>query len=255
MKKALIVGINAYPQYPLNGCVNDANDWNSTLTNLGYTNTILLDSMATKSNIMNGLSWLFENTASGDSLVFCYSGHGSKVVDTSGDESNGFDEVLCSVDFFNGNYITDDELRALFSVKVKSGVTLDVFLDSCYSGTATRALASSELKARCIPGPITAGRKTKRIIDMISKLVTVVPNLNHVLWAGCKEDQTSAEAMVSGVPRGLFTYFMAKYIRQYPEYLRSALATKVQTSVRSLNVGQYPQLECTQSESSQKPFT
>ena len=157
--------------------------------------------------------------------------------------------------FFSANYITDDEHRNLFTTKVKSGVTLDVFLDSCYSGTATRALTSPELKARCIPGPITSGRKTKRIIDMIAKLVTVVPNLNHILWAGCKEDQTSAEAMVGGVPRGLFTYFMAKYIRQYPTYLRSALATKVQTSVRSLNAGQYPQLECTQSESSQKPFT
>lgn len=253
-KKAFIVGINAYPQYPLSGCVNDANDWNTTLANLGFTNSILLDSMATKANMIAGLNWLFENSVSGDVLVFCYSGHGSKVVDTSGDEVNGYDEVLCSVDFFSGNYITDDELRVLFASKIKPGVTLEVFLDSCYSGTATRALIGTDLKARCIPGPVTNGKKTKRL-TLFERLTTIVPSLNHILWAGCKENQTSAEVTINGIPRGLFTYYMANYIRQFPTYLRSALATKVQNSVKAVNINQYPQLECTSTENNQKPFT
>lgn len=244
MKRALIIGINSYPQYPLRGCVNDANDWNTTLRDKGFTNSVLLDSVATKANILAGLTWLISGAVSGDSLAFCYSGHGSKIADTTGDEIDQYDEVLCPVDFFSGNYITDDELRAVFS-SLPSGVNLDVFLDSCYSGTATRGLSNPKFASRCIPGPVTNGAKTQR-------LVTVIPNLNHCLWAGCKDDQTSVEVLVGGNYRGLFTYYATRKIRTGG--IRSFIISGIQSSVTSKNPNQVPQLECTQSESLQQPF-
>jgi hypothetical protein len=244
MKRALIVGINSYPQSPLQGCVNDANDWNTTLRVKGFTNSVLLDAVATKANIIAGLNWLVSGSVFGDSLVFCYSGHGSKVRDTNGDESDGYDEVLCPVDFFSGQYISDDNLRAIFS-KLPKGVTLDVFLDSCYSGTATRSLDFNKVTPRCIPGPLTKGAITQ-------KVVTLVPTLNHCLWAGCKNTQTSAECLVNGIPRGLFTYYAAIRIRAGG--IRSTLISSVQTSVAKKNPAQTPQLECTLAESLHQPF-
>jgi len=252
MKKALIVGINNYPQSPLRGCVNDANDWNSTLRDKGFTNLVLLDSMATKSNILSGLNWLVSGAmprsgaALGDSLVFCYSGHGSKFSDENGDETDLYDEILCPIDFFSGQYISDDDLRSIF-LTLPIGVSLDVFLDSCYSGTATRSdnLKPNKFTSRCIPGPITNGALSQRI-------VTLVPNLNHCLWAGCKDNQTSAEGVVGGVYRGLFTYYAARKIRAGG--IRSDLISSIQSSVTSKNPSQTPQLECTQTESLHQPF-
>jgi hypothetical protein len=49
-KRALCVGINDYPgaDMDLNGCVNDAMDWQSLLESRGYQVTRLLDSEATR---------------------------------------------------------------------------------------------------------------------------------------------------------------------------------------------------------------
>jgi metacaspase-1 len=241
----LIVGINAYPQYPLQGCVNDANDWNSTLLGKGFTNSVILDSSATKTTIMNGFNWLFFGAKSSDSLVFCYSGHGSRVADTSGDETDFYDEVLCPVDFFSGKYISDDELRSKFNT-LPIGVTFDVFLDSCYSGTGTRII-NEKFTPRCIPIKENKGFLRSSVI---------VPSLNHSLWSASKDNQTSVEATINGKIRGLFTYYAAKAIRLYSaSYSRSSLITSIQNSVIALNPNQNPQLECNNTENLEKPFT
>jgi hypothetical protein len=230
MKKALIIGINAYPTAPLQGQVNDANAWNSTLLNKGFTNSVILDSGSTKAAIMSGLDWLFTGAHSGDSLVFCFGGHGSRLSDGSGDEADQYDEILCPVDF-PAQYINDDEIRAKFGA-LPAGVTLDVFMSTCYSGTSTRA-----------PAPIL-------------KMTTVVPGLNHCLWAACKDSQTSIEVTVNGVKRSLFGYYAEKAIRLYSNYYsRATLITSIQNAVKAVNPNQEPQLECTQAESAQKPFT
>ena len=230
MKKALIVGINAYPTAPLQGMVNDANAWNLTLLAKGFTNYVILDSGATKAAIMSGLDWLFAGAKSGDSLVFCFGGHGARLSDISGDEADRFDEILCPTDFPN-QYINDDEIRAKFNT-LPAGVALDVFMSMCYSGTSTRA-----------PEPIL-------------RTTTIVPGLNHCLWAACKDSETSKECTVNGVKRSLFGYYAEKAIRLYSgSYSRAALITSIQNAVKAVNPNQTPQLECTTSESTQKPFT
>jgi hypothetical protein len=59
MKKALCVGINAYADKPLNGCVNDANDWAELLVghfDFPRSSVVLLtDKGATKRAIVQGL--------------------------------------------------------------------------------------------------------------------------------------------------------------------------------------------------------
>lgn len=47
----------------------------------------------TKQNILNAVKWLVSDAKAGDSLWFSYSGHGTQVVDTDGDEDDGYDEA------------------------------------------------------------------------------------------------------------------------------------------------------------------
>jgi metacaspase-1 len=247
MKKALIVGINAYPApNTLHGCVNDANDCKATLEVRGFACTMVLDAQATKVGILAGLNALVNGAQSGDSLVFAYSGHGSQVRDVSGDETDGWDEVVCPVNW--PQYISDDDLRSIFN-RLPAGTTLDVFLDSCHSGTGTREILESGIMIKALPPLIgkrhKKGKKTKAIV--------LVPNLNHCLQAGCADNQTSAEVSIGGVPRGAFTYYEMKAIRA--GYTRAAAITYTEQRLMALGLNQTPQLEATQSESTQMPFT
>ncbi len=70
-------------------------------------------------------------------LIFHYSGHGSQVADVSGDEIDKKDETICPHDFAEAGMIKDDDFRSMLR-DLPEGVNLDVFLDSCHSGTGTR---------------------------------------------------------------------------------------------------------------------
>ena len=80
-RKALLVGINAYHDGALRGCVNDVIRVNQVITHhFGFTkNTdkrMLVDASATSANILNRLEWLVDDAQAGDVLFFHYSGHG-----------------------------------------------------------------------------------------------------------------------------------------------------------------------------------
>ena len=90
-KKALCIGINDYPgtASDLSGCVNDARDWAKELEKRGFAVAMLLDCEATKANMVEGIREHIGGSQPGDSIVITYSGHGTFVPDTSGDEPDG----------------------------------------------------------------------------------------------------------------------------------------------------------------------
>ena len=258
-RKLLVWAINAYPApYTLQGCINDAHDYATTLSSKGFDQQcILLDSMATKSAVLDGLQWLVSNNVAGDVISFAWSTHGTKVIDTSGDEPDGFDEgIVCyftDPNQITQSVITDDEIRAKLS-QVPEGVTIECFGDSCYSGTATRLanLDIDKFTSRCIPGPLTRGKKA-------SKVLTIVPGVKECAWEACTDTQTSTEGIVTingeRVYRGLFSYFMCKAIRSYANTkTRNEIQSIVDNVVRRVIPTQTPVLECSQSESIQKMF-
>jgi len=71
----------------------------------------------------------------GDSLVFYFSGHGVRQFDFDSDESDGFDETICPVDFVEVGTIRDDEIKSAIVRPLKKGVTLNAIVDACHSGT------------------------------------------------------------------------------------------------------------------------
>ncbi|KAL3538656.1 hypothetical protein ACH5RR_002022 [Cinchona calisaya] len=89
----------------------------------------------TKNNIRTALRWLVQGCQSGDSLVFYYSGHGSRVRDRDGDEIDGQDEALCPVDFETEGRILDDEINVTIVRPLPRGATLHAIIDTCFSGT------------------------------------------------------------------------------------------------------------------------
>ncbi|MFG0263493.1 MAG: caspase family protein, partial [Novipirellula sp. JB048] len=145
--KALLCGINDYKSIgDLRGCVNDTRSlYKLLIEKFNFKrNSIRVrkDSQVTKDELRKGWEWLRSGAQPGDRLVFHFSGHGSFTHDRDGDEDDGVDELLClyGMDWDDPDtYLLDDELRQ-WTKQIPDGVLVTFVLDSCHSGTATRAV-------------------------------------------------------------------------------------------------------------------
>lgn len=285
-RKALLIGINDYAPVgaggpDLRGCVNDVRDMAHTLNVLGIVPPgpgsirILTDARATRANILNGLKWLITGVNKGDVIVFYYSGHGSQVPDLSGDELEAppkKDETICPHDYSTAGMFKDDDFRTAFA-GMAEGVSLDVILDSCHSGTGTREMAvlsaapqEEQITYRYVEPPLDYAYfldanptiPMKGILKPApgEKEIVVVPGLNHALWAGCRDSQTSAEAPIGGVYRGVFTYCFCKALRKAGVGItRAKLNALVSADIKKMGYAQVPQLEGTKVSIGKKIFT
>lgn len=144
VKRALLIGINDYRAVPgLQGSVNDVQTMREVLVKRwGFPEAnikVLTDAAATRAGILAALEDLVRTTGPNDTVYFHYSGHGSQVEDQNGDEADGLDETIVPVDGRSPGIadILDDQLDAIFArLKTHNAV---IVLDSCHSGTATRA--------------------------------------------------------------------------------------------------------------------
>jgi metacaspase-1 len=72
----------------------------------------------------------------------------------------------------------------------------------------------------------------------------VEAKINHVLLAGCRADQTAADATIGGAPNGAFTYHLCETLRGGGVDLdRQQLIDRVEQALRSGHFSQVPQLE------------
>lgn len=261
-KKALCIGINNFKNYPqsaLNGCINDANDMVALIKKyLGFSDTDIVkltDDQATKANIIKNLKEMVDGAKAGkyDSLVFSMSSHGTQMPDTSGDEPDKVDEAFCPHDLaVKGNVwdpdriIVDDELHDLF-IQLPENVTLEVYLDTCHSGSGLKAIdLLQDRKPRFMPPPSLEA--FQEIEGKVSK-ATIRPLVGkglkqHILWAACKPDQTSADANIEGSWHGAFTYFFCKEVNASENKLsRDEILKKVTADLEAGKYTQQPQLE------------
>ena len=220
-KKALCVGINDYPfgeANDLRGCVNDANDWSNLLRNhYDFTDVKqLLDSEATKANILAGLKDLLAKASDGDVLVFTNASHGTYLADKDGDEPK-FDEAICPHDT-DSELLVDDELRNLF-LNIPKGVRLTVISDSCHSGSVTRVKESEYRRNRQLSPSLLNNRilsdeemKTAQRNARAKKEKYPESGMNEILLSGCKSNQVSADAHIAGDYHGAMSYYAIKAI-------------------------------------------
>jgi len=262
-KVALCVGINNFKNFPsaaLRGCVNDVNDMEKMLKDLlGFQAqevVKLIDSEATKTRIMNDLKKIVEGAKSGryDHVVFSMSSHGTQVPDLSGDEPDRVDEAFCPYDLAQSgddwdpeHIIVDDELRDLF-IQLPGDVLLEVFLDTCHSGTGLKAIDLIwDRQTRYIPPPSMEGfqKMEGKRQRGLNKSMLEKGRHEHILWAACRADQTSADANIDGDWHGAFTYYFCKEMKaSQNELTRNEILEKVRNDLQEGNYTQIPQLEC-----------
>jgi hypothetical protein len=223
-RKALFVGIAAYPNVaPLDGPQNDvANMKKFAHSYWGYQENetkVLIDKEATKKNILKTMEeWLVLGTRPGDEVLFYYSGHGYQVRDTSGDEEDKFDETLVSYDSrpVPGTYtnmITDDEFNTVLDRIADRKVT--VIIDSCHSGTITRALLpdtgngqeSTYVKS---PGlPMVQGMTRSISKDLVQahryEESFIKGSGTRIVWTAVSAAQKALIDMESATPSSVFT--------------------------------------------------
>lgn len=263
-KKALFVGINKfakYPQFALNGCVNDARDMAALYKDLlGFKPaemTVLTDSSATKANIMSRLKAMVAEAKAGKLgyLVFSLSSHGTQMKDRGGDEPDGMDEAFVPYDIDQNasgwdpaRIIGDDEFHDLF-VSLPAGVLLEVYLDTCHSGTGLRNAAFGLHAARpryVAPPQQEFAERNRRVRGFTLNARSnskAVAGQHHLLWTGCKSNQTSADAYFSGRYSGAFTYHFIKVMRESNNKLsRKDVVVKMRTLMKN-KFSQVPQLE------------
>lgn len=267
-RKALCVGINKFKNLPgsnLQGCVNDANEMSAMLQSLlgfGASDIVkLTDEHATKAHIMTNLTAMVADAKAGELsyLVFSLSSHGTQVPDLSGDEPDRADEAFCPHDLAQAgdhwdpkHIITDDELHDLF-VQIPTNVVLEVYLDTCHSGTGLRDVdLLLDRRPRFIPPPSYAafeqvrGRRPRSLARALAESAARSEKTvsHNILWAACRSDQTSADAHIDGGWHGAFTYFFVKEMLASKNKLsRKALLTKVRADLAAGHYSQIPQLE------------
>lgn len=201
-RKALLFAINDYPgnDNDLNGCINDQSDMEKKLMALfpDFYIKKFQDSEVTRNRFITEVRQAINTLKPGDVLLIHYSGHGTQVYDRSGDEEDGYDEALY---LYDGSVIDDDIGAELKSIP--DGATVVIMLDSCFSGTATKALGAKECSVKFVPTPGLPLRHKKRV--RLNK-----EELNYIVISGCREDQTSADAFINGRFNGAFTFYAVR---------------------------------------------
>ena len=138
MKKGISIHIGLDYNGTLPTCGKDALDMQEIAISQNFETTHLLQNEeATCDTVKELITKASETLVSGDMLFISYSGHGSYVVDTSGDGDEEKDQVWCLYD----RYLLDDELYALWTL-FEDGVRIFVVSDSCHSGTVIRMAPS-----------------------------------------------------------------------------------------------------------------
>lgn len=205
-KLALCIGINDYPgsNNDLSGCINDAHDWADELSGRGFSVEVLSDKEATRSAVIAAIKEIFYVNRKGDSVVVQYSGHGTQVPDTSGDEADGFDEAIC---LYNG-LLYDDEIWSLMKLK-KPGVRLVFISDSCHSGSVVRAFQPASIgKPKFVPyqriAKLVRPRDVRPAVEAFEADKSPWPCL---LMSGCQDNEYSYDANFGGKANGAFSRF------------------------------------------------
>ncbi|KAI0259901.1 caspase domain-containing protein [Gloeopeniophorella convolvens] len=280
-KRALCIGINYIgTQAELRGCINDARNMERFLCDrFGYKRddiVVLTDdqqdprSKPTKRNMLEAMRWLVMGAQPNDSLFFHYSGHGGQTKDQDGDEGDGYDEVIYPVDFKQAGHIVDDEMHNIMVRPLPPGCRLTAIYDSCHSGSALDLpyIYSTEgkvkepnLAAEAGQGLLSAVTSYARgdmggVFKSFGGLVktatggrgaeqkarrTKTSPADAISWSGCKDSQTSADAVEAGSATGAMSFAFISALTQQPQQSYQQLLQSIRSILRA-KYSQKPQL-------------
>lgn len=175
--RALIIAVDKYPRLPerlqLTGAVNDARAMAKLASVVwGFSSDsikLLLDQDATSSSIPAAIeSWLIAGSSPGDRVLLTYSGHGYFQRSADSTEPTGFDQTLAPSDVARAdavyvNMISDNHIARL--LRRLEGREVMLIIDSCHSGTITRALEPRSRQGPSVVRSLTADGLTRSLGD------------------------------------------------------------------------------------------
>lgn len=234
-KAALLIGINYKgTDAELRGCENDIENTKRILIEKYGFNPreiiVLKESLGvrgqpTRNNILRFMRWLANKSNSGYGTVwFQYSGHGTYIKDTTGDEKDGKDECIYTCD---DNLIVDDEFHKELVSRIHKESKLFCFMDCCHSGSIM------DLKYKYQAG------KNKSVSENSKKAALA----NVLALSGCKDDQTSADAWLSGDWCGALTKTFLDVMKQSNyDITLFDMVNKIRNQLQKGGFTQIPQL-------------
>ncbi|CAK7347782.1 unnamed protein product [Dovyalis caffra] len=241
-KKAVIVGISyKYSRHELKGCINDAKCMRHLLmTKFQFPQDSILMlteeetdpyRTPTKQNMRMALYWLVQACQPGDSLLFHYSGHGSRQRNYNGDEVDGYDETLCPLDFETQGMIVDDEINATIVRPLPHGVRLHAMVDACHSGTVL------DLPFLCRMN--RSGQYVWEDHRPRSGLWKGTNGGEVISFSGCDDDQTSADtsALSKITSTGAMTFCFIQAIERGHGTTYGSILNSMRTTIRNTGSG------------------
>jgi hypothetical protein len=234
-KRALLIGCNYSGANQLYGCINDIIQLKGLLIDVyGFAPSEIVtlrdddpSNMPRKARIVQELQALV--AANPANAVIAYSGHGTQLADTSGEEVDAKDEVIVPCDY---QLIRDDELNAILNPY--RGLGLAIF-DCCHSGTILD-LAFNGVNTNTSATTAASG---------------------FVCFAGCQDNDSSAETFseVAGLPQGAMTAGLIAVLRRLKYFPAvNALWTELKKELKGNGFSQIPQLSASVEVTQTTPF-
>ena len=251
-KRALLIGVGDYPvEYGWNKIhgQNDVSIIRETLIKQGFPSdniAELIDADATFENVMTAFQTLLESSNKNDVVYLQFSGHGQRVTDIDGDESDRFDEAWIPYDahkaYLKGIYegekhITDDFLNEYLTrlrFKVGYGGKIIVVADACHSGSGSRGLGDdAEVFKRGSSETFVIPKETANVIRKEKPV-------DWLFVAACKSYQSNYEYKdEQGSYYGSLSYSIAKSESQLFDIKYSDAVDMWGNTMREITV--YPQ--------------
>lgn len=254
VRRALLIGINAYAKKPLDGCIADAELMAAVLQErFGFEQhdiTLLRDRGASREAVLAALDALIASTSANDAAFIFYAGHGSYAECDDGTEASGYDSTL-NVCEDPREDIYDDEIAVrLAALGARTPHTVVVF-DCCHSGTLTRDGSAPPRGERWSPAVKTA---TRPAMDLgphasagVARATEGNPADTYVCISACLDDEIAKESAVPGdesAHHGALTFALVHELRsaRSGETWRDVFE-RVARTVRATQEDQHPQIE------------
>ncbi len=249
VRRALLVGINAYQQRPLDGCIADAELMAQVLHDTFAFDeknvTVLRDRAASRDALLAELDQLIDVTNPGDTAFFFYAGHGATAENDDHTEASGNDSTLNLCEDPRED-IYDDELQARLDALCEKTDFAILVIDACNSATITRDVDDPTGKVRS-GMPVKKSSRPPKNLGAHAAKATTPATAAYTFIAACRDDEEAKESSIAGDENnhhGALTWALAQELTaaKSGETWRDVFE-RVSRSVTKAHSEQHPQIE------------
>lgn len=222
----------------LNGCLHDAQMWAGRLqANKFHSVVSLEEAQCTKAALVEAIRTALAKCPANGLFVLTYSGHGT-IVPPGNQAWVPYDFDWKKPD----TWLTYDEIDRVLIQYEQAGVRVVIISDSCHSAADPRrhmrSMNSNPTRFRYLPPP---PEMVTRIVGYPFGRNVVTADQDDILLAGCRKEQTSADAFIDGKYWGAFSYACDQALIKDPTLSYQAAVLKARAYLAREGYDQVPQ--------------